>query len=264
MQHADVVKIGESVVAAPSKLLTVSADAKTVKGEEYGYLTGIMYLAPHKAAGFNVCAFATDGCIAACLNTAGQGTYSTTQVARIRRTKWFRADRNAFMQQVEKDILALIRKAKRLDMTPCVRLNGTSDIPWESVKYVGKDGTSGTIFERFPDVQFYDYTKNAARFARNLPANYDLTFSAADGNENAVEFALAHDGRVAAVFRNSMRPNARAKNWNLPGTYKGVPLIDGDDSDLRFLDPKGSFIGLKAKGHAWKDTTGFVRDIDPV
>lgn len=263
MQHSDVVKLAESVEAAPSKLLTVSGDSKTVKGEKFGFLTGILYLAPHKAAGFNVCAKATAGCIAACLNTAGMGQMPTQQMARIRRTKWLRQDRAAFMLQIERDILALVRKAKREGLTPTVRLNGTSDLPWENFRADFSDGSHGTIFERFPDVQFYDYTKISARFAKVLPANYDLTFSAADGNESDVDFALAHGGRVAVVLMNSEQPNMRAKGWKLPDTFKGHPLVDGDESDLRFLDPKGCWIGLKAKGHAWKDTTGFVHSINP-
>jgi hypothetical protein len=263
VHHSDVINLGLSVEAAPSSLLTVSGDSKTVKGEKFGYLTGILYLAPHKAAGFNVCAKATAGCIAACLNTAGQGSYSTTQIARVRKTKWLRKDRAGFMLQLERNILALIRKANREGLTPVVRLNGTSDLPWENFRATFANRFHGTIFERFSDVQFYDYTKIAARFAKSLPDNYDLTFSAADGNENDVEFALSHGGRVAVVLRNSVRPNARAKNWNLPDSYNGHTLVDGDNSDLRFLDPKGCWIGLKAKGHAWKDTTGFVHSIDP-
>lgn len=262
--------LADSVEAAPSSLLTYS-NPKTAKGESLGYLTGIMHLAPYKAAGFNVCAQATAGCAAACLNTSGHGSFSeTVHRARIRRTKWFRQDRQAFMLRIHADILLGLRKAKREGLTLVIRLNGTSDIPWENVRYVWPDGFqgweqggTGTIFEAFPDVQFYDYTKVAIRFGRNLPPNYDLTMSAADGNEKHVEFAQSHGARVAMVFRNSDKPMTEARRWTLPDTYNGVPLVDGDKSDLRFLEPSGVIIGLKAKALARKDTTGFVRDIQP-
>jgi hypothetical protein len=255
--------LADSVDAAPSKLLT-SSNPKTEKGESFGYLTGILHLAPHKASGFNTCAAATAGCAAACLNTSGHGSFSqTVHVARIRKTKWFRQDKQAFMTQLHKEIKSLIKSAARQGLIPVVRLNGTSDIPWENVKFVNPNGFEGTIFQNFPDVQFYDYTKVALRFKRNLPANYDLTFSAADGNEKAVEFAQSYGARVAVVLRNAVKPLAQARRWNLPDTFNGIPLVDGDKSDLRFLDPPGCIVGLKAKGLARLDTTGFVKDINP-
>jgi hypothetical protein len=262
--HGDVLAMAESVEAAPSDLLTRSSP-KTEKGENYGWLTGILYLAPHKAAGFNVCGSATLGCIDACLNTAGQGSFNLhVHRARIRKTKWFRADKKAFMLQLERDILRFIRAAKREDLRLCIRLNGTSDIPFENVRVTFSNGFTGTIFDRFPDVQFYDYTKHALRFGKPLPANYDLTFSLADGNSRAADLVLANGGRVAVVFRNANRPNAQARKWNLPDSWNGRAMIDADAHDLRFLEPAGVYCGLKAKGQAWKDTTGFVHDIQPV
>jgi len=142
-------------------------------------------------------------------------------------------------------------------------LNGTSDLPWEHVRVTFADGTVGTIFDRFPGVQFYDYTKVATRFGKPLPANYDLTFSLADGNERAAELVLARGGRVAVVFRNADRPTARAANWTLPSSWNGVTVVDADKHDLRFLDPHGVYCGLKAKGLATRDATGFVHDIAP-
>lgn len=258
-----VTALADSVEAAPSTLLTYS-NPKTAKGESMGFLTGIMHLAPYKASGFNVCASATKGCAAACLNTSGHGSFSHgVHVARIRRTKWFRQDRQAFMSQLHADILLGIRKAVREGLELVIRLNGTSDIPWENVKYSRPNGTVGTIFDAFPGIQFYDYTKVATRFGKTLPANYDLTMSAADGNEKAVEFAMSHGARVAMVFRNAIKPKMQARRWNLPSHFQGIALIDGDKSDLRFLDPKGCIIGLKAKGLATTDTTGFVKDINP-
>ena len=245
--------------ARPTALLT-RANPKTAKGEGYGYLTAILHLSPARLSGFEVCAARTEGCTAACLNTAGRGgIFETIHIARIRRTKWFRADRDGFMQALEKEIASHVRAAQRYDLKPCVRLNGTSDIPFENVRYTRADGTRGTIFERFPDVQFYDYTKLALRFKRPLPSNYDLTFSAADGNESSVEVALSYGARVAIVFRNQDRPNARY--WKLPTEYNGRKVVDADAHDLRFLEPAGVYCGLRAKGSAKQDTSGFVNDV---
>jgi hypothetical protein len=260
---SDVAALAASVEAKPSKLLTLS-NPKTAKGEALGYLTAILHLAPHRASGANLCSGATAGCIAACLNTAGRGGFDTRiQAARIRKSKWFRADRQAFMLRLEREIRAHVANAARHGLTPAVRLNGTSDVPWESVRYTRADGTVGTVIDVFPDVQFYDYTKVALRFTRPLPANYDLTFSAADGNERAVELAQKHGARVAVVFRNKRKPGAEARRWNLPKSYRKRKLVDADRHDLRFLDPAGVVCGLKAKGAARFDTTGFVRDIVP-
>jgi hypothetical protein len=260
----------EGIEARPSRLLTVGGNPKTDKGESYGYLTGILHLAPARLSGFNVCSSATAGCTAACLNTAGMqgsdgGHRRMIIGARIRRTKWFKADRQAFMLQLHKDIAALVRQAAREALLPAVRLNGTSDLPWENIRYERPDGSTGTVFDAFPNVQFYDYTKVATRFKRPLPANYDLTFSAADGNEAAVAVAVKHGARVAIVFGNVNRP--RAKKWTLPAQYQGRTVVDADKHDLRFLEPAGVICGLRAKGLAKADTSGFVRfvstDLDP-
>jgi hypothetical protein len=260
--YSAVESLHEGIEASASALLTVG-NPKTAKGEGYGYLTAILHLAPAKLAGFEVCSARTAGCTEACLNTSGmQGKFRINVIsARIRKTKWFRADRDGFMQRLERDIAAHVRSAKRHGLKPCVRLNGTSDIPWENVRYTRADGSKGTIFERFPDVQFYDYTKLALRFKRALPSNYDLTYSAADGNENAVALALSYGARIAVVFGNSDRPNAR--KWKLPATFEGTAVVDADAHDLRFTEPSGVICGLRAKGLAKRDDTGFVKWVKP-
>lgn len=258
----DLAAIAAGVEAKPSKLLTTS-NPKTAKGEGYGYLTAVLHLAPHKASGANLCADATDGCTDACLNTAGHGGFDErVQIARIRKSKWFRADKQAFMLRLEREIRAHVKNAARHGLTPCVRLNGTSDIPWESVRF-DHGGERVTLFELYPELQFYDYTKSALRFGKTLPANYDLTMSAADGNERAVAYAQSFGARVAVVFRNKRRPTLPARYWQLPKSYRGRKLVDADRHDLRFLEPKGVICGLKAKGAAVLDTTGFVREINP-
>jgi hypothetical protein len=228
------------------KLLS-TANPKIQKGTKLGYLSFILHLAPADLSGKEVCPKRTAGCTAACLNTAGRGgmfkrgeNTNMIQKARIRKTQEFFADRDAFMLQLIKDIKSAIKQAAKLDLTPVFRLNGTSDLSWEKYKVDGKN-----IFEIFPDVQFYDYTKVLGRKVADYK-NYHLTFSAADGNDADVNKAIAQGMNVTVVFDK------------IPAEYKGKPVFNADETDLRFLDPKGVVLGLKAKGRAKKDRTGFV------
>jgi hypothetical protein len=163
----------------------------------------------------------------------GENT-NAIQEARIRRTRFFFEDREAFMRALVSDVRKGIKQAERKGLIPVFRLNGTSDIRWESVEVDG----FRNIMEAFPTIQWYDYTKLTNR--RHLPSNYHLTFSRSETN-------VIPDGmNVAVVFQS------------LPETFAGRPVINGDDTDLRFLDPTGVIVGLKAKGRAKKDTSGFV------
>ncbi len=262
-------------VCSGLKLLT-PGNPKTIKGEKRGFVTFILHLAPAKLSGFQVCPMATVGCTMACLNTAGRGGMAkgvgrltlaevssgtrsnTIQAARIRKTRLFFQDRDAFMLQLRKDVQRAITWTTAnfgADMVPVFRLNGTSDLRWETVKPACYDGK--TIFDLFPQVQFYDYTKIANR--RNLPSNYHLTFSLADGNDAQASAALDNGLSVAAVFRD--KPTVaryEASGFVLGGLP--VPVVNGDETDLRFLDPRGVVVALYAKGHARNDRTGFVRD----
>lgn len=221
------------------KLLTVG-NTKTVKGEKAGFLTLILHLAPSRLSGFQTCPMASKGCAAACLNTAGRGRFTRTQEARIRKTKWFFENRETFMNQLVKDIQAGIRKAQRLNLTPVFRLNGTSDLRWENVPVQGY----ANIFAMFPSVQFYDYTKLQNR--RDIPSNYHLTFSRSEENYNSLDQMFEKGYNVAVVFDK------------LPASYNGRKVIDGTETDLRFLDPAGVVVGLIAKGKAKKDKSGFT------
>jgi len=229
------------------KLLS-TANPKIQKGTKLGYLSFILHLAPSDLSGKNVCPKATAGCIAACLNTAGRGgmfrrgeNTNTIQKARIRKTVEFFFNREEFMTNLVADIRRGIKFAAKQGLTPVFRLNGTSDLSWE--KYEAEAGKN--IFELFPTVQFYDYTKVLGRKVAHLK-NYHLTFSAADGNDADVAQAIAQGYNIAAVFDR------------LPDEHMGLPVINADEHDLRFLDPKGSIAGLKAKGRAKKDYSGFV------
>jgi hypothetical protein len=232
-------------------LLSVSSDAKTVKGETLGFLTGILYLAPATTTKWNTCSMAKIAqCDKACLYTAGRGAMSNVAQGRINKTTWFFTERDSFMQQLAKNIRSLKIKAKNKGLTLLVRLNGTSDIRWESVGFIDADGVAyANIFEAFPEVQFYDYTKDANR--KYIPANYDLTFSysGVDAYQPYVAKALAKGMRMAVVFR---------KESDIPMTFKGIKVVSGDKSDVRHLDDQAVIVGLYAKGKAKLDNTGFV------
>lgn len=225
------------------KLLS-TANPKIQKGTKLGYLSFILHLAPADLSGHETCPKRTAGCTAACLNTAGRGgmfkrgeNTNTIQKARIRKTVAFFFDRDQFMKDLYKDIVKAKKFAERQGLIPVFRLNGTSDLSWE--KYtVGT--TDMNLFQLFPTTQFYDYTKVLGRKVAQYP-NYHLTFSKADGNDADVARALAQGLSVVAVYDE------------IPA---GVP--SADETDLRFLDPRGVMLGLKAKGRAKKDYSGFV------
>lgn len=228
-----------------TKLLTLNGDAKTVKGQKVGYSTAILYLAPANLSGRNVCPNASTGCKAACLYSAGRGRFPNVKNGRMNKTLSFFSDREAFVRGLRQNIDKLHARVTKKGFKFAVRLNGTSDLPWENIKIDGRN-----LFEHFPHVQFYDYTKSLARMLvflnGRMPANYHLTFSRSESNEKEVETVLEKGGNVAVVFAS-------------PATsYLGRKVVDGDADDLRFLDPKGVVVGLKAKGQAKKDVSGFV------
>ena len=224
------------------KLLS-TANPKIQKGTKLGYLSFILHLAPADLSGRETCPKRTAGCTAACLNTAGRGgmfrkgeNTNMIQKARIRKTQYFFNARQDFMLDLKKDIEKAVKMAGKLGLIPVFRLNGTSDLSWE--KYDMLPGLN--VFECFPTVQFYDYTKVLGRKTKGI-ANYHLTFSKADGNDSDVAEALMQGMSVVAVY---------------DAIPEGVP--SADETDLRFLDPKGIMLGLKAKGRAKKDYSGFV------
>lgn len=217
------------------RLLGVS-NAKTTKGEALGYLTGILYLAPAKSSGFNVCARSSAGCEAACLNSAGRGKFTAVQAARLAKTLAYFNGRAAFLDDLRLSIRRIIRLANKQGLRPAVRLNGTSDLPF----------FNHGIQKEFPEVIFYGYTARVD-FLRKSPEN--LTFSRKEDNQKDVDYVLNHfpNVNVAVVFKGKS-----------PQVWRGRPVLDGDLHDCRFLDPKGYIVALKAKGRAKRDTSGFV------
>jgi hypothetical protein len=223
------------------KLLNIDNNAKTVKGQKYGYMTAILYLAPGIQSGFNVCPLASKGCLKSCLYTAGHGAFSNVQEGRINKTRWYIQERESFLIQLRKEIKAFIIKAENKNLIPVVRLNGTSDISFENTG----------IFEEFSSVQFYDYTKIYKRVLAyvngQMPSNYHLTYSLNEDNKDKALNILKLGGNIAAVFRA-----------HLPKSFNGYKVINADESDLRFLDGNNIIAGLKAKGKARTDYSGFV------
>lgn len=224
------------------KLLSTT-NYKTSKGEKLGILTGILYLAPAKISGYEVCPMRSAGCTAACLYTAGMGAFSNVQQARIKKTKMFFEQREEFFKLLHKDIKSLIAKAKKENLVPAIRLNGTSDINWVRFK----------LFEQYPEVQFYDYTKMLNHLTKDV-ANYHITFSKNEMNDVDCKIALERGYNVAVVFNTK-------KGVSLPPTWNDYPVYDGDDTDVRFYDPDNHVIGLRAKGMAKKDNSGFVINV---
>jgi len=216
--------------------LLSDSNTKIKKGEKLGWKTFGLSLAPHTISGKNLCPHASEGCALACLNTAGMGVFSNVQKARLEKTKYLLNNRAEFLAQLKKEIE---NKRKRIQNL-AVRLNVLSDLPWHNL----------IDMESTPEVSYYDYTPNPSRMIQylngELPKNYHLTFSRKENNQAQVELILSMGGNVAVVFDE------------LPKTYLGKEVVNGDETDLRFLDKKGVVIGLKAKGKGKKDESGFV------
>jgi hypothetical protein len=221
---------------------------KTKKSETVDWTGSILYLTPHKAGGHgNVCPFASNGCVKTCLFSAGRGVMAPVIKGRLRKTNFFFENKPLFFETMKKEIEALERKATKEGKRAFVRLNGTSDIRWENFKpYDGKN-----VFEQFPNVQFYDYTKDIKKAlnAKNNIKNYHVTFSRSEKNENEVKLALENGINVAVVFGGK----------DYPKEFLGRPVIDGDKTDMRFLEGyQGAIVALYAKGKARYDDSGFV------
>lgn len=245
-------------------LLTVDGNPKVAKGASIGVLTGVLHLLPAtrydelRAAqglprlGVNLCPFA-GSCAAPCLNTAGRGGipqasyagkafFNNVEQGRYRRTHEYFTSRATFVAQLIAELGKLAAVARKHGMEPAARLNGTSDINWcarhpEVIRAAQALG-----------VRLYDYTKRPVRFVPDATVHYTYSLDVgADRERHAVDYLRA-GGNVAIVFRDG-----------LPATWHGFPVVNGDETDVRYLDQPGTVVGLKAKGKAKTDTSGFVR-----
>jgi len=221
------------------RLLSIDGNskiAKTNKAAAGRYLFAGLSLYPAN----DICAGAkAAGCMDVCLQSAGRGRFSNVIKARQSKTNWWRTDRDGFLDQLRKDLHALVRKAAKQSAQPVVRLNVLSDIAWEDYG----------IPQEFETVRFYDYTKRADRLSKPLPANYHLTFSYSARPQYAKQVgrALEHGANMAVVF-----------SGGLPSQYMGRRVIDGDEHDIRIDDSSGLIIGLRAKGRAKTLANDFV------
>jgi hypothetical protein len=221
-----------------SYLGSVNSSSKMAKGLKYNESTYIIYLAPAKSSGYEVCPMRTDECTTACLNESGRNKIdihkNQINQARIKKTKLFFEDREFFMGWLIYEIGKEKEKAERSGLRFSVRLNGTSDLDPTTFKLDNKN-----ILEWFPDVSFYDYTKVSKRF-RLLEkySNYDLTYSFSGYNMmDCINLLKDGKGRVAMVFEGKQ----------LPTKWSGYDVIDGDAYDMRYLDEQNVIVGLKFK-----------------
>ena len=226
----------------PSYLL--SRSAKTEKSRKLGVNTKVMYLVPGL-----FCPAASPGCLRSCLgHSSGRLAGSQAADARDKRSALYLAERELFMHVLYAEIAQHGLESRQQGLQAAVRLNGSSDIPWEE--------RHPELFRMFPEVQFYDYTKLAPRMKAFLqrsqddstwPSNYHLTYSLSETNSGSAEKVLEAGGNVAAVF------------WpRVPSRWRGVEVIDGDASDARHRDPSPRYVGLSAKGVAKRELGGFV------
>lgn len=277
------IKEAKSVTKAGDLITT--DNAKTLKGLKEGYSTGICYMAPadnywlmaEQMLGIkfpqrvNLCGNCEiAGCKNPCLFTAGRGKFASVMIGRMRRTDMYVRYAEEFKARLVIEIARFIKRCEKHGVTPVIRLNGTSDIRWERLKvtidesvvayikrYYKMDVVAGeyeNIMSIFPNIQFYDYTKLADRLTKKMPANYDLTFSYSGvaTYQKQVAMALTTNARIAVVFRDAN---------SVPAEFMGRKVVDGDNTDLRFLDEEKTIVALIAKGGAKKDKSGFVVDI---
>jgi hypothetical protein len=234
----------------PKYNLLSSGSTKIEKSNKLSdeWFSRIIYLAPDDVAdGKNtVCPYAKIAkCNVPCLNTAGMGKFINVQQSRIRKTLLFLNDQQEFMRQLVQDVNKFLKECDRLDKKPALRLNGTSDIQWETIEVDGYEN----IFAMFPQIQFYDYTKIPTRKVEHIP-NYHLTWSYSEADDKYASLIDKVSNNIAVVFRDA-----------LPKVFKGFKVIDGDKHDMRFLDETQVVVGLIEKGEAKKDTSGFVIDL---
>ena len=219
----------------------VATSAKIDHSKTYSHqYTYGLYLAPANISGYQVCSHSTPECRLGCLNTSGRAGIEEfsgldhIKSARIKKTRLFFEHTAFFMEWLMAEIMVAKAKAEKDGYYFSVRLNCTSDIDWQNVLVDGKN-----IFNIFPNIQFYDYTKNHNKFY-SKPANYHLTYSYTGRNWEYCLNALSQGFNIAMVF------NVRNEN-DLPKTYKGFQVINGDLTDYRINDAKGIIVGLKWK-----------------
>ena len=226
-----------------------STNTKTAKNSIETY---ILYLAPHtqNSKKINICPKASKGCAAACLFSAGRGKFSNVIASRTNKTEFYLSDKKVFINQLSKELIKIANKSIKQDTKIAIRLNGTSDLDFIALikKYNNLDLLNG---DQFKNLVFYDYTAILGKIKKYINTTYKLTLSRKENNESEILEALKLGGNVAAVFKG-----------DLPTKYKGYNVVNGDTSDLEMIYNKNVILGLKAKGDAKKDKSGFVIDVN--
>lgn len=218
-------------------------NTKTAKNDLETY---ILYMAPaNQVEGFNLCPFASEGCKKSCLYSAGRGKFSNVQESRINKSKFWGFNRSNFYIQLANELLSIHDKAIKKDIKIAIRLNGTSDI--DHLYLLERYSGINFLDQFYNNLLFYDYTKNPNHISRYKNTSYKITFSRSETNEAEAKQVLKNGGNIAVVFADE-----------LPEFYLGYPVINGDLTDLRYFDPSNVVVGLKAKGDAKKDKSGFV------
>lgn len=243
-----------------SLLSSPNSNPKLAKSIGFGVLSSPLHLAPADLSGREVCPMRSAGCTEGCLHTAGNPVYLQQKVtSRITKTNLYFEHRELFLAILISDIARLERKAKQEGLVPGVRLNATSDLPWEATAFRYRSVKYSNVFEMFPLVHFYDYTKRHNR--RNIPTNYHLTYSLAEDNEERAYLASRDKNLNVAVVFDVKRGKPLPSKFTLRHGEQShtLPVVDGDLHDFRPIDPPGCIVGLRAKGAAANDTSGFVR-----
>lgn len=219
------------------------------KGLGEGWMSVGIQMSPANVSGYEVCKWRSKGCSEVCLFNSGYGFYPKVKESRKKKTRMFFEMPELFKAQMQIELNQLLEKTAKLGLKLAIRLNVLSDIEWENE--IIRDNK--TIFQLYPTIQFYDYTKSIHRVLNNTVPNYDLTYSRSETKISHLNslLALKSGKNVAIVF------NVK-KTKPLPDSYLNFEVIDGDKTDLRFLDKKGVVVGLRTKGNAHGDKTGFV------
>lgn len=240
------------------KLLAFNSNAKTAKSDKLSdqYFTAILYLAPFNLSGYQVCPMADIAkCHEPCLNTAGRGKFNNVQKARIRKTRYYMQERKSFLEDLRNDLKKFSDFCSKHGRKPAIRLNGTSDLNWLK------------LIKEFPSITFYDYTKSMSDSFLSKAVkvqNYNLTLSYSQASfdyaKKVKEAHLKYGLNVAVVVRNEQAKSNFLGRIDSVFGKDNMNFLDGDKTDLRFLDRKNSIVFLSAKGQAKKDLSGFVID----
>jgi Gene product 88 len=234
----------------PYIIKTLLSAANTRQRHGKGYLSVGLTLTPRATgrAGRNLCPFATKGCAATCFADYDRMAWPQNKRAAVARTLLLARDPKLFASILKADLAAELAKANKKGLPLVCRLNVVSDVAWER--------EHPDLIEAFPGIQFMDYTKDVTRMLDPArPKNYHLTFSRSERNEDDCRRVLAAGHNVTVVFRTPP----------FPDRFWGYQVIDGDEDDLRFLDPRPRVVALRARGTgAREDETGFVLDHTPL